>query len=105
MAVLYVNEYKQLGREAYGGAGNNIQSPKEPALAINTVAIGSGSLQSPVFNDETAIVMVHTDAICSIKFGTDPSASATSFRLPANATQFYCVEPGSKLRVAVITNT
>ena len=105
MAVLYINEYARLGRERYAGTGNNIQSPLEPAIASSTVAIGGGSLQSPIFNPDTTLVMLHTDAICSIQFGVDPAASTQTFRLPANATQFYAVEPGKNMRVAVITNT
>ena len=105
MAVVYVREYSRLGREQYGGHGLNVQAPLEPAIRDQTIAIGSSSVASEEFNAETTIVLIHTDAICSIKFGTNPAASATNFRLPANATQFYCVEAGKRMKVAVITNT
>lgn len=105
MAVLYIREYQQLGREAYGGAGSIIQAGLEPAVTQQSVAIAASSGQSNAFNDSTALVMVHTDAICRITFGTNPTAVATDQRLPADATVYFGVKPGSKLKLAVISGT
>ena len=105
MAVLYLREYKQLGREAYGGPGSVIQAGLEPAVAQQTAAIGAGSVQTAEFNSETALVMVHVDAICHVNFGTNPTASTSQHRLPADATVYFGVTPGSHLKLAVITGT
>lgn len=106
MAVLYVTEYRRLGREAHGGPGNNIQSPLEPSTKTQTIAIGATSAQCAVaFDAETTIVELHTDAICSYKFGKDPTAKTTDHRMAANGSKFFCVEPNSGLKVAVISNT
>jgi hypothetical protein len=48
-------------------------------------------------------VVLHTDAICSIAFGPNPTAAATNMRMAANETRQFLVNVGDK--VAVITNT
>jgi hypothetical protein len=74
-----------------------------PPLTTQTVAIGAGSVQSSAFNAKTEMVAVHTDAICSIEFGSNPTATATSRRMAANTTEYFKVATGDK--IAVITNT
>jgi hypothetical protein len=100
MAVLYITEYIS---QAIDGLNNTLAAGKEPAVAQQTIAIGAGSVASAAFNAQTKFVRVHTDAVCSIKFGTAPVAVATAQRMAANATEFYGVVPGDK--IAVITNT
>lgn len=99
MATLYISEFVDAGRFA----GNNVSVAKEPCLVEQTVAIGGTSTQSSAFNSNTQLVRLHTDAICSVKFGTNPTATATTKRLAANQTEYFAVAPG--LKVAVITNT
>ena len=99
MAVVYVSEFN-----AIGGTGNfNVVSAQQPSITDQTIAIGGGSVQSAAFNTNTNYVRVHTDAICSIKFGSNPTVSAANARLAASATEYFVVVPGQKL--AVITNT
>lgn len=86
-------------------AGRAVQAPAEPNLAEQTVAIGGASAASSAFNVATRMVMLHTDAICSIKFGTAPTAAATNARMAAGETRFYMVPKGESYKVAVITNT
>jgi hypothetical protein len=105
MAFVYVREYKQLAREAFGGTGIAIQAGLEPGLKDQTIAIGASSLACEGFQNDTAFVMIHTDAICSIVFGANPNATANNMRLPANATVYFGVPPGKGFKVAVITNT
>ena len=103
---VYIREYKQLGREAYGGAGVAIQAGLEPAIKQQApIAIGASSVQSEPFDDDTALVLITTNAICHIEFGTNPAANTNKHRLAADAAQFFAVKPGSKLKVAVITGT
>lgn len=105
MAVLYISEYRRIGREPHGGPGTTIPSPLEPSLRNQTVAIGATSAQSLQLDNETTLVLVSTDAVCSIKFGEDPVAKSTDLRMPADSGQFFAVSPNSKLKIAVITNT
>lgn len=105
MAVLYITEY---ARQAKDNRGQAINAGEEPALAHQTVAIGAGSAQSANLNAKTRFVRVHTDAICSIKFGSNPTAVATEERLAANQTEYFGVieeSVAAGLKIAVIQNT
>jgi hypothetical protein len=97
MAVLYITEYADTTK-----APGTVQVGAEPAITNQTVAIGGTSTQSAAFNSATRMVRIHTDAICSIRFGTNPTATATTGRLAANQTEYFGVVPKDK--VAVITN-
>jgi len=55
-------------------------------------------------NAKTTFVRLHTDAICSIKFGVNPTASATTARMAAGRTEYHGVPLGQAYKVAVITN-
>jgi hypothetical protein len=99
MATLYIAEYAALA-----GTGNYpVQSPFTPPIAEQTVAIGASSAQSAAFNKNTNFVRLHTDAICSVAFGANPTATTSNARLAANQTEFFGVVPGQL--VATITNT
>ena len=99
MATLYVAEFQSVG-----GTGNFVtQAAQTPADAEYTVAIGAVSAQSQAFGANTRFIRVHTDAICSITFGANPTATTSKPRLAAGNTEYFAVIPGQKL--AVITNT
>jgi hypothetical protein len=100
VATLYVTEYAA----APDGA------PQEPALAEQTVAIAAGSAATTnPFAEGTAFVRLHTDAICSVKFGVNPTATAANARMAAGESRLVSVQrnlaSASRLKVAVITNT
>lgn len=106
MAKLYVTEFCKNAKE-WAGRGEAIaaaQADDDPAYVEQTpVVIGAGSLQSAAFNGATRLVRVHTDAICSIAIGANPTATANTMRLAAGQTEYFGVKPGH--RIAVITNT
>lgn len=100
MATLFVAEYI--------GEVNGI--PVEPAIAVQTVAITTASVTcAAVFDAETRVVELRTDAICSVKFGTAPTAAVTDTRLAANDSKLVAVrnplDSASRLKVATIVNT
>lgn len=98
MAKLYITEF------AFQGGGESpLPLGQQPVIAEQTIAIGGASVQSAVFNAATRFVTVSTDAICSIKFGTDPTATTDSMRLAADQSVSFGVQAG--LKVAVISNT
>lgn len=101
MASLYVTEYAKL---PVGPGGTVGQMPEEPPLASQKLAIGA-EVKSSAFNAQTRAVRLHADAICSVLFGTAPTAAATDQRLAANQTQFHAVPMGQAFKVSVITNT
>ena len=107
MAVLYVTEYATI---AIMQAGRVTQIPAEPPLAEQVVAIGAVSAQTAAFNAKTALVRVHTDAICGVTFGTNPTATVSngtvgSGRMAATQTEYRGVPLGSSFKCAVIATT
>jgi hypothetical protein len=94
MTTLFISEYAALGK------GDCAQ---EPSVTTQTIAIGGTSAQSAVFNDNTNYVRLHAAAVCSVAFGDNPTATATTARLNAGQTEYFGVVPGQ--RVAVITNS
>jgi hypothetical protein len=102
MAVLYVTEYARQGRDA---SGYQMVVADEPAIANQTIAIGVGSVQSAAFNALTKFIRVSTDAVCSVEFGTNPTATATTRRMPANSTEYFSVPLAGSYKIAVIVNT
>lgn len=100
MAFAYITEYLRQPRD---GIERVLPAGQEPALAVQKIAIGVGSVQSSPFNAKTTFIAMHVDAVCSYKFGDNPTAAATDMRMPADGTMYFGVYPGQ--RVAVITNT
>ncbi len=99
MATLYVTEFRN-----FAGVETRFTNVAPmPPLVEQTVAIGGSSTQSSAFSASTNIVRLHTDSICSVEFGSNPTATVTTARLAANTTEYFAVLPGQK--VAVITNT
>lgn len=95
MAKLYVTEYRF--------APDGLQVAKMPPVAEQVVDYSGGVAASAAFSNATGFVRVHTDAICSIKFGANPTATTSSARLAADATEYFRVNAGDK--VSAITNT
>jgi hypothetical protein len=91
----------------------NAQAPimMMPPKAEQTVVIGGGSIQSAPFGSlwtpalpldgRTIYIRVHTDAICSIAFGVNPTATTANARFAANQTEYFGVFPGYMLAVIV----
>jgi hypothetical protein len=103
MATLYITEYARQGRDLSGYVQQG--TPEAPPTAEQTVAIGVGSVQSAVLNASTTLVVLTADAVCSVAFGANPTATAAKRRIPANVPVSIAVAPNSGLKIAVITNT
>lgn len=102
MATLYITEFVAQGRD---GAGYVAPAPLVPPVAEQTVAIGGTSTASSAFNARTAVVRILSDSICSIAWGTAPTATTTTARVPADVPMDFMVPVGQSFKVAVITNT
>jgi hypothetical protein len=101
MATLYVTEFN-----AGGGVSNfPLSAAQQTPVAEQTVNIGGASAQSNAFNANTTLVRLHTDAICSIEFGANPTSTALKARMAANQTEYFSIPPNSGWKVAVITNS
>ena len=98
MATIYITEYASLAP-----MGTPTSIAQDPPVANQTKAIGGTTAQSNAFASNTRLIRVHTDAICSIEIGADPTATTVTRRLAANQTEYFGVKGGDKL--AVISNT
>jgi hypothetical protein len=98
---LYISEHEVMGAQ-HGGL---VQAVRQPPLAEQTVAVGGASVQSSAFNARTQVVRVHTNVVCSIKFGTDPTATTSTARMAAGQTEYFAVPQGASYKVAAISNT
>lgn len=99
MATLYVSEY---GGMSIGNIGPQPIAP-EPAIVDQAFTFTGTSAQSSAFSSGTHMIRVHTDAICSILIGADPTSTTAKKRLAANQTEYFGVKPGHK--IAAIVNT
>ena len=77
-----------------GGRGTNMQVAYGETEE-QTVTTSGTSTQSSAFNAATTIIRVHTDTVCNIKIGSNPTAAATSMRLAADQTEYFGVNGGS----------
>lgn len=104
MATLYVSEYRLLASvpSSTNYAPMPAQGPQEPPVAEYTVAISGSPTASQLFSGNTALLRVHTDAICSVAIGVNPTAATTNKRLAANQTEYFGVAPGQQ--ISVISN-
>ncbi len=100
MAVLYITEYASIAQDS-GGQPILV----EPNNTEQHVAIGASSAQSATLQNNTRYVRLQADAVCSIAFGSNPTAVATSHRLPANTVEIVAVPINSAFKIANITNT
>lgn len=102
MAKLYVTEYQDLPRDAKGIA--IVAGNEEDGGGVDQVVdFTAGATQSAAFAADTKFVRLHTDAICSLAFGANPTATTSKKRMAANTTEYYGVRGGQK--VSAIVNT
>lgn len=100
MAVLYITEYVN----PYHFQANTLLAGMEPG-SDQTVAIGGSSAQSTALKNNTQLVRLRTDAICSVAVGTNPTATTSNARMAAGQESWFAVGPNSGFKVAVISNT
>jgi hypothetical protein len=100
MATLYVTEFASVNTFA----GKAAQVADQPPLAEQTVTYTT-TVASSAFHAGTEYVRIHTDAICSISFGTAPTATTAKMRMVAGQTEYFAVPKGASYKVAAVTNT
>lgn len=102
MSKLYITEYAEI---MLGLVGRVTQVPMEPPIAEQVVDYSGGVTASTALNANTQLVRIHTDAICSVLFGTAPVATTGKGRMVAGATEYRGVPRGASFKVSAITNT
>lgn len=102
MAKLYITEYCAAQIGPVGRVG---QVPLEPPIAEQTVTISGTHNESAAFNSQTRLIRLHTDAICSVVIGTNPTATTANGRMPANMTEFRGLDTtAAAMKLSVISN-
>lgn len=111
MAILYITEYAEMVSLPAGRVG---QMPSEPPLVEQTLVMSGISAQSQPFNAATRFVRLHTDSICAVTFGLNPTATVASGtsgsgRMIAGQTEYHALPPrmagDTSYMVAGITTT
>lgn len=102
MAYLYITEFNLQGTDVRGRV---TPAATLPTNGTQRLAIGGSSVQSNALADTTNLVRIHTDAVCSILVGSNPTATTSNMRMAADSTEYFSVPAGTSLKVAVISNT
>ena len=99
---LFITEFSTSGSNERGGLSPVAMAP---SLVNQTVAIGGASVQSAALNAACTMVRLTTDVNCSVQFGTNPTASATTMRIAAGSAEYFGVPLGGAFKIAVIANS
>lgn len=99
MSKLYITEHRRLTRSA---DGHIMQIPGDYGVD-QIIDFSGGAAASTAFAATTQFIRVNTDAVCSIAFGSAPTATTSNRRLSAGQTEFFPVFGGDKL--SAISNT
>lgn len=89
MATAIVREYD----------GIDVQSPVEPGVTTQAITTSGTSAQSAAFDGRTMLIAISTPAAqaVAVQFGSNPTATTSHLRLPANSLFFFRVSPGHKV--------
>lgn len=95
MANLYIQEYTSLGFDGNGATGPMGHEPAETSQNVSFTT----ATQSAAFGETTHFVRLYGSASFHVVFGDNPTATANSMKVAANAPEYFAVEPGQKLSV------
>lgn len=102
MGKLYVTEFSDEAQTVRGAA----QVAQVNATTVDQTPVTySTTTQSAAFAATTVLVRIETDSICSIAFGTNPTATTSNMRLAVDQVEYFGVPVGQSYKVAAITNT
>jgi hypothetical protein len=100
MAILYITEYATITcLPTHTG-----QVPFEPPITEQVLNFTGGVATSQPFQQYTRVVRLHTDAVCSLIIGANPTATTINGRWAANQTEYRGVPEGQGFKVSVIAN-
>lgn len=97
MSKAYVTELTALATHMTGA-----QIAQMPPIAEQTVTFTT-TTQSSAFNVATRYICVQNPTICSISIGSNPTATTSTMRLPAESLIYFGVNAGDK--IAFVDNT
>lgn len=101
MPNLYITEFAQEGVDALGRV---MPTARQQPLASQKVTFTT-STQSATLNANTTLVRLNTDGVCSVAFGTNPTATTSDMRMALDQTEYFAVQANSGLKIAAVSNT
>ncbi len=101
MAKIYITEYARQTVDAR----TNLPTPEEPPVATQVVTYTGTAAASAAFNAETRFISYHSDGICSVAFGTAPTATTDHPRKAAGVDYFAGIPAGQAYKLSAIVNT
>ena len=97
MATLRIEEYENMATDA---KGNVMPIPLEPSLGSQVITFTT-STQSVALRTQTKYVRLESSVDAYVKFGSNPTATASSGRIPAGTVEYRGVANVQGMLVAV----
>jgi hypothetical protein len=82
------------------GNGSPVPVLIQPALVEQTQLSFTTASASAAFNAKTGFVALCADTVCYVQFGTSPTATVNSQRIPANTLVTFAVPIGQAYKVS-----
>lgn len=98
--LLYISEYSSPGTTR----GLVVEVAQETSKDSVTADFTSAAVQSNAFAAGTNIVRLWCNVQCSVAFGTNPTATASSKPMAALTPEYFAVPAGQSFKVSVHTN-
>ena len=99
MAKIYITEFTKAASS--GDIGGLVPIAQVPSITTQVITHTGSSVQSAGFDAGARFIRVHTDGICHIVVGDNPTATTSNMRMSADQTEYFGVRPGQKLAVIV----
>ena len=101
MSIFNITEMKELGRD---NMGNYIPVGNHGSVTTQEItAVSATPQQSAAFQTQTGFVRLNADVNVRYAIGTNPTAAATSTRLPADVTEIIGVPRNKSYKISVRT--
>ena len=97
MAKLYITEFTKAASS--GDIGGLVPIAQFPSITTQVITHTGSSVQSAGFDSNTRFIRLHTDGVCHIVAGDNPTATTSNMRMSADQTEYFGVRPGQKLAV------
>ena len=100
-ATCWVAEYSNMVVDANG---REVPVAQEPAITVQAITSVDSTTQSAAFNSATRFVVIICDAQVYFTFSANPTATTSSFYLPAATEAARGITRGADLEVAFCDN-
>jgi len=92
MATLQISEYRSMALDVNG---KTVEAAQLPPLAVQNITISGTSAQCAALNANTKFVRLIGDVGFRIEVGANPTATSSSQRHPADAGEYFGIDPAS----------